>query len=79
MTIANNAPLANADRRLMLGLGLDSWNKLIVGLAALAGVFGLLTAIATYVAFQLQKQEALDSTNTFARYKLETGERDRRS
>ena len=59
----------------MFGLGLDFWNNLIVGLAALAGAFALLAAIATYIAFQLQKQEAIDSANTFARYKLETGER----
>jgi hypothetical protein len=59
----------------MFGLGLDSWNNLIVWLAALAGAFALLAAIATYMAFQLQKQEAIDSAYTFARYKLETGER----
>ena len=62
-------------QRSMLGVGLDSWNNFIVALAALTGIFGLLTAIATYIAFQLQKQEALESANTFARYKLETGER----
>ena len=46
-------------QRSMLGVGLDSWNNFIVALAALTGIFGLLTAIATYIAFQLQKQEAL--------------------
>jgi hypothetical protein len=75
MKSVNKTDFANVDRRLMLGLGLDSWNNIIVWLVALAGAFALLAAIATYVAFQLQKQEAHDSADAFARYKVETGGR----
>jgi hypothetical protein len=62
--------IATTDRRMVLGLGLDSWNNLIVGLAALAGLFAVLAAIATYIAFQLQKAEAVAAKREFEQYKL---------
>jgi hypothetical protein len=70
-----SATLADAGRRRMFGLGLDSWNNLIVWLAGFAGGFAVLAAIATYIAFGLQKQESIDASNELSRYKIETGER----
>jgi hypothetical protein len=70
-----SATVADVDRRRMFGLALDSWNNLIVWLAGFAGGFAVLAAIATFIAFQLQKQEATDAANALSRYKIETGER----
>jgi len=70
-----NESIAEAGRRAMLGLGLDSWNNAIVVLAALAGGFAVLAALATYIAFQLQKQEARDSADALVKYKLATDAR----
>jgi hypothetical protein len=52
------------------GLSLDSWNNLIVAFGVLSGAFVLLTGGVTYIAFQLQKQEAIDASIALERYKL---------
>jgi hypothetical protein len=70
-----SANLVKTGRRLRFGMGLDSWNNAIVVLAGLAGGFAVLAAIATYIAFQLQKQEAADAADALSRYKIETGGR----
>jgi hypothetical protein len=61
---------AKLERRMWWGLSLDSWNNLIVACGAFSGAFVLLTGAATYVAFQLQKQEARDAHDALERYKL---------
>ena len=53
------------------GLSLDVWNNLIVWFGLLSGGFVLLTGGATYVAFQLQKQESQDATADLTRYKAD--------
>ncbi len=52
------------------GLSLDSWNNLIVAFGVLSGAFVLLTGGATYIAFELQKQEAIDANVALERYEL---------
>ena len=57
-------------RRMILRLGLDDWNNLIVLFLIAGAVFGVLAGGATYVAFQLQKQESKASKDEYEKYKL---------
>jgi hypothetical protein len=57
-------------RRMILGLGLDSWNNLIVWFLLIGAGFGVLAGGATYAAFELQKQESRASKDEYERYKL---------
>jgi hypothetical protein len=75
MITAPSPNSAMTGRQRKFGMGLDSWNNAIVILAGFAGIFAVLAAIATYIAFQLQKQEATTAADALARYKLETGQR----
>ncbi len=52
------------------GLSLDAWNNLIVAFLVAAGIFGVLATGATYIAFQLQKQEAANAANALAQYQV---------
>ena len=52
------------------GLSLDGWNNLIVAFLVAVGIFGVFGAGATYIAFQLQKQEAINAVNTLAQYQV---------
>jgi hypothetical protein len=60
---------AKGERR-MLWLSLDSWNNIIVGFLALGALAAVTVGIATYVVFQLQKQETEDANEALERYKL---------
>ncbi len=51
------------------GLSLDTWNNLIVIFLVSGAFLGVLGGGATYIAFQLQKQEAADATAALERYK----------
>jgi hypothetical protein len=59
--------------RRMFGLSLDSWNSAIVVFGLLVGFFSLLAGGATYIAFQLQKQEAKAAQDDLERYKADAG------
>ena len=54
----------------MWGLSLDFWNNLIVGFLALGAFAAAVVGVATYVAFQLQKQEARAANEALERYKI---------
>ena len=54
----------------MSWLSLDSWNNVIVGFLALGAFSAVIVGIATYVAFQLQKQETKDVNEALERYKI---------
>jgi hypothetical protein len=58
------------ERPMVWGLSLDAWNNLIVAFLVAVGVFGVFGAGATYIAFQLQKQEAINAANTLAQYQV---------
>ena len=61
------------DRRMLWSLGVEGWNNLIVGFGVASGVFVVLTGAATYIAFGLQKQEAVDASQALERYKIGAG------
>lgn len=54
----------------MWGLSLDSWNNFIVGFLSLGALAAAIVGVATYVAFQIQKQEARDASAALERYKI---------
>ena len=54
----------------MFGLSLDSWNNVIVGFLAIGASAAVIVGVATYVVFQLQKQEAKDASDALDRYKV---------
>ena len=54
----------------MWGLSLDSWNNLIVGFLVLGAFSAVIVGVATYVAFQLQKQETNEANAALERYKI---------
>jgi len=54
---------------LVFGLSLDLWNNLIVAFGIISGTFVVLTGGATYIAFELQKQEASAAQVEFIKYK----------
>lgn len=58
------------EKPVVWGLSLDGWNNLIVAFLVAAGIFGVLAAGATYIAFQLQKREAVNAANTLAQYQV---------
>ncbi len=58
------------EKPVVWGLSLDGWNNLIVAFLVAASIFGVLAAAATYIAFQLQKQEAVNAANTLAQYQV---------
>lgn len=60
---------ANGVRR-MWGLSLDSWNNVIVAFLSVGAAAAVIVGIATYIAFQLQKQESQDAHDELERYKL---------
>jgi hypothetical protein len=53
------------------GLSLDSWNNLIVVFLSIGAAAAVAVGITTYIAFQLQKQEAAEAKDEFDRYKLD--------
>lgn len=61
---------ANKEQPVVWGLSLGGWNNLIVAFLVAAGIFGVLGAGATYIAFGLQRQEAINAANTLAQYRL---------
>jgi hypothetical protein len=69
-----SAPLAKGVKK-MWGLSLDSWNNVIVGFLALGAVAAVVVGVSTYIAFQLQKQEAKDSKDELDKYKIEAATR----
>ena len=54
----------------MFGLGLDSWNNLVVVFLAIGAIAAVFVGISTYVVVQLQRAEAKDATDAFELYKL---------
>jgi len=54
----------------MWGLSLDSWNNIIVGFLSLGAFAAVVVGVATYVAFQLQKQETREANDALERYKI---------
>jgi hypothetical protein len=64
-----NSDLSKKVRR-MLGLGLDSWNNIMLFFLAVAAVAAAVVGFSTYATIQLAKQEAADSKREFDAYKL---------
>ncbi len=60
----------NKEKPVVWGLSLDGWNNLIVAFLVAAGIFAVLAAGATYIAFQLQKQDAINAATTLAQYQV---------
>jgi cell division protein FtsB len=56
--------------RRMLGLGLDSWNNILLFFLAITAVAAAFVGFSTYATIQLAKQEAADSKREFDEYKL---------
>lgn len=56
----------------MWGLDLETWNNIIVGFLALGAISAVIVGVATYVSFQLQKQETASAQTALAKYQLET-------
>jgi hypothetical protein len=56
--------------RRMLGLGLDSWNSLLVIFLGIGALAALVVGVSTYAVIRLQKAEAKDATDAFELYKL---------
>jgi hypothetical protein len=56
--------------RRMLGLGLDSWNNILLFFLAITAVAAAFVGFSTYATIQLAKQEAADSKREFEEYKL---------
>ena len=55
------------------GLGVNSWNDLIVLFVVIGGGFAVLAAGSIYVAFQLQKQVTADGAVALERFKAQAG------
>jgi hypothetical protein len=73
MTQTTSATNAKGESRMWWGLGLDTWNNLIVGFLAAGAACAVAGGWATYVAFQLQKQEAEAASASLERYKADAG------
>lgn len=56
--------------RRMFGLGLDSWNNLVVVFLAIGAIAAIIVGISTYAVIRLQKVEAKDADDAFELYKL---------
>jgi len=56
--------------RRMFGLGLDSWNDLVVVFLAIGAIAAIIVGISTYAVIRLQKAEAKDASDAFELYKL---------
>src|ERR1700747_704829 len=56
--------------RRMLGLGLDSWNNVLLFFLAITAVAASFVGFSTYATIKLAKQEAADSKREFDEYKL---------
>jgi hypothetical protein len=54
----------------MLGLGLDTWNNLLIIFLLVAAAFGLLAGGATYCVVRLQRAETEREAREFAAYKV---------
>jgi hypothetical protein len=57
----------------MLGLGLDSWNSIMLWALGIGAVAALTVVLSQWVIIKLQKLEAQDKAEAFERFKLETG------
>ena len=57
----------------MWGMGLDSWNNVLVLSLSIAAAAAIIVGISTFIVIQLQKQEAIDAKDEFDRYKIEAG------
>jgi hypothetical protein len=57
----------------MLGLGLDSWNSIMLWALGIGAVAALTVVLSQWVIIKLQKFEAQDKAEAFERFKLETG------
>jgi hypothetical protein len=56
--------------RRMFGLGLDSWNNLVVVFLAIGAIAAVFVGISTYAVVRLQRAEAKDANDAFELYKL---------
>jgi hypothetical protein len=56
----------------MFGLGLDTWNTIMVWFLGIGAAAAVAVGLATFVVIKLQKLEATDAAAEFARYKVET-------
>lgn len=54
----------------MFGLGLDSWNNLVVVFLGIGAIAAIFVGISTYAVVRLQKAEAKDTNDAFELYKL---------
>jgi hypothetical protein len=54
----------------MFGLGLDSWNNLVVVFLGIGAIAAIIVGISTYAVVRLQKAEAKDASDAFELYKL---------
>src|SRR5690349_2390753 len=70
-TQIQRAAHATGVRRMWWGLSLDSWNNLIVVFLSIGAAAAVAVGITTYIAFQLQKQEAAEAKDEFDRYKVD--------
>jgi len=59
----------------MFGLGLDSWNNILVASLILGALAAVIVGVSTFVIIRLQRSEAQDAGLEFERYKLATDER----
>jgi hypothetical protein len=59
-------------KRRMLGLGLDSWNNIMIASLAFGALAAVIVGVSTYVIIRLQKAEAAATAEEFSRYKLAT-------
>ena len=53
--------------RRMWGFDLDSWDNIIVGFLTIGAAAALIVGVATYISFQLQKQETRDANDALER------------
>jgi hypothetical protein len=58
------------EKPMVWGLSLEGWNNLLFAFLVAVGIFGVFSAGATYIAFQLQKQEAINAAKTLAQYQV---------
>lgn len=59
----------------MLSLDLDSWNLVMLVSLGVAAIAAVAVVISTTIVIKLQKQEAMDSAEAFAQYKVDAGVR----